>query len=359
MRKFLPGLAAAILVLAVTACGSPEGTGVRANMGVTVGIALPNRTSSRWIADGNNLVQQFKAMGYKVDLQYADDLYEKQMAQVQTMVDRNEKLLVIAAVDGATLKGALASAAKARIPVIAYDRLILESPDVSYYASFDNFQVGVLQGQLLVDHLGLSKRRNGPFTIELFAGSPDDNNAKYYYNGAMKVLEPYLKSGRLVVKSGQTAFEDVTTLRADGTYAQQRMNIIMGRFYRREKLDAVLSPYDGISIGVIKALRLHGYTGSRLPAISGQDAEISSVKAIIAGEQTATIYKDTRELAKVTVQMSNALLTGAKPIINDTTTYNNGVKTVSTYLLPPVSVDLTNYRTILVDGGYYTPAELD
>ena len=360
MRKILSGLAVTALVLALAACGSDEEVGVKANMGATIGISMPNTTSTRWIGDGNSMVEQFKAMGYKVNLKYAEDNVKTQVAQIQAMVNEGDKLLVIAAIDGSALNGVLASAGKTKVPVISYDRLILGSPNVNYYASFDNFRVGVLQAQLLVDRLGVGKSKTaGPFNIELFSGSADDNNANYFFRGSMSILQPYLDNGQLVVKSGQTQYKKTTTERWDAARAQKRMNLILDTAYDTAKVNAVLSPYDGMSRGIIKALKSHGYTRKTMPFVSGQDAELDSVKLIKKGEQAGTVYKDTRELAKVTVQMGNAVLTGATPLVNDTTSYNNKVKDVPSYLLYPVAVDKSNYETLLVKGGYYKEAQLN
>ena len=360
MRKSLTGLVTVGLALALAACGSTDegadsATGVDANMGATIGISMPTKTSTRWIADGNNMVQQFTDMGYKVNLQYADNNVKNQVAQVQSMVDQGDKLLVIAAVDGSSMDAVLAKAAAKKVPVIAYDRLLTKTKNVDYQATFDNVQVGTLQGQLLIDRLGLSTGAKGPFNVEIFAGAADDANAKSFYTGGMAVLQPYIDSGEIVIRSGQTKFELVTTERYDAKIAATRMTKILAANYSSARVHAVLSPYDGMSIGIIGALTAKGYgtKAKPLPIISGQDAELASVKSIIADQQTGTIYKDTRELAKVAVQMGNAALTGVKPIVNDTSTYNNGVKVVPTYLLYPLAIDKTNYKTLLVDGGYY------
>ncbi|TAX56829.1 sugar ABC transporter substrate-binding protein [Rhizobium leguminosarum] len=325
----------------------------------TVGIAMPTKASARWIDDGNNIVKQLQAAGYGTDLQYGDDDIPNQLSQIENMVTKGAKVLVIASIDGTTLSDVLQKAHDAGIKVIAYDRLIRDSGNVDYYATFDNFQVGVLQAGSIVDGLGL-KDGKGPFNIELFGGSPDDNNAFFFYDGAMSVLQPYIDSGKLVVKSGQTGMDKVGTLRWDPATAQARMDNLLSANYTDAKVDAVLSPYDGLSIGIISSLKGVGYgtAAQPLPIVTGQDAEIPSVKSIIAGEQHSTVFKDTRELAKVTVAMVDAVMSGKEPEVNDTKTYDNGVKVVPSYLLKPVAVDKTNYKQILVDSGYYSEDKL-
>ena len=324
-----------------------------------VGIAMPTKSSARWIADGNNMVKVFQSRGYKTDLQYAEDDIPNQLAQIENMVTKGVKVLVIASIDGTTLTDVLQKAHDKGVKVIAYDRLIRNSPNVDYYTTFDNFQVGVIQAQSIENALGL-KQGKGPFNIELFGGSPDDNNAFFFYNGAMSVFDPYIKSGKLVVRSKQLGMDKVSTLRWDGAVAQARMDNLLSAFYTKDKVNAVLSPYDGLSIGILSSLRGVGYgsAGQPWPYVSGQDAEVPSVKSIIRGEQYSTVFKDTRELAKVTVDLVDAVLSGKQPTINDTKTYNNGVKVVPAYLLKPVAVDKSNYKQILVDSGYYTADQL-
>ena len=325
----------------------------------TVGIAMPTKSSARWIDDGNNIVKQLQDAGYTTDLQYADDDIPNQLSQIENMVTKGVKVLVIASIDGTTLSDVLKQAGEQGIKVIAYDRLIRGSKNVDYYATFDNFQVGVLQAQSLEKALGL-KEGKGPFNIELFGGSSDDNNAFFFYNGAMSVLKPYIDSGKLVVRSKQMGMDKVATLRWDPATAQARMDNLLSAFYTNAKVNAVLSPYDGLSIGILSSLRGVGYGSPQqpFPYVSGQDAEVPSVKSIIRGEQYSTIFKDTRELAKVTVGMVDAVLGGKQPQINDTKTYNNGVKVVPSYLLKPVVVDKSNWKEILVGSGYYTEAQL-
>ena len=325
----------------------------------TVGVSMPTKSSARWISDGDSMVKSLKEKGYKADLQYADDDIPNQLAQVENMITKKVKVLVIAAIDGTTLSNALQKAADAGIKVIAYDRLIKGSKNVDYYATFDNFQVGVLQAGSIVDKLGL-KQGKGPFNIELFGGSPDDNNAFFFYDGAMSVLKPYIDSGKLVVRSKQMGMDKVGTLRWDGAVAQARMDNLLSAFYGNARVDAVLSPYDGLSIGIISSLKGVGYGTPKqpMPVVSGQDAEIASVKSMLRGEQSSTVFKDTRELAKVTVNMIDAMLSGKKVEINDTKTYNNGVKVVPSYLLKPVSVDASNWKEILIGSGYYKESQI-
>ncbi|MFI1535899.1 multiple monosaccharide ABC transporter substrate-binding protein [Streptomyces anandii] len=353
----------ATLALALTACGQNSSGGSKEDKGSakggTIGIAMPTKSSERWIADGNNVVKNLKAKGYKTKLVFGEDDPDTQVSQIENLITQGVKGLIIAAIDNKSLNNVLQEAADAHIPVIAYDRLILGSKNVDYYASFDNTKVGELQASYIVDKLGL-KNGKGPFNIELFAGSNDDNNTKYFFGGAMSVLKPYIDSKKLVVRSGQTALNQVTTLRWDGATAQKRMDDILTSSYKSQRVDAVLSPYDGISIGVLSSLKSDGY-GSKskpLPVITGQDAELASVKSIIAGEQTQTVYKDTRKLAEVASTMVDDVLNGKKPQVNDTKTYDNGSKVVPAYLLQPVSVDKSNYEDVLVKGGYYTDSQL-
>jgi len=319
-------------------------------------VAMPTKSSERWIADGNNIKEQLEDAGYSVDLQYAEDDIPTQVSQVENMVTKGVDMLVIAAIDGTALGDVLETAESQDIPVIAYDRLIRESDTVDYYTTFDNFKVGVLQAESLVE--GLKASGQGPYNVELFAGSPDDNNATFFFNGAMSVLQPMIDSGDIVVPSGQTDFEQVAILRWDPATAQKRMEDILTSTYASEKVQGVLSPYDGLSLGIIAALTGNGYTSSDLPVVTGQDAEVQSVKSILADEQYSTIFKDTRELAKVTVDMIKAIGADEEPEVNDTETYDNGVIVVPSYLLDPVTVTKDNVTEVLVDSGYYTEDEI-
>ncbi|MDB6182451.1 multiple monosaccharide ABC transporter substrate-binding protein [Paracoccus fistulariae] len=327
----------------------------------TVGISMPTKSSARWIDDGNNMVKQFQEAGYDTDLQYAEDDIPNQLAQVENMITKGVDVLVIAAIDGTTLSNALANAKAADVKVIAYDRLIRDTPDVDYYATFDNFKVGVEQANTLV--AGLKERfpDTKPWNVELFGGSPDDNNAYFFYDGAMSVLQPMIDDGSVQIVSGQMGMDTVGTLRWDPATAQARMDNILSANYTDKQIQGVLSPYDGLSIGILSSLKGVGYGSGDMPMpiVSGQDAEVQSVKSIRADEQYATIFKDTRELAKVTVGMVDAMLKGGEPEINDTETYDNGVKVVPSYLLQPVPVTKGDIESVLIESGYYTEDQLN
>jgi putative multiple sugar transport system substrate-binding protein len=326
-----------------------------------VGIAMPTKSSLRWISDGDSLKAALEGKGYSVDLQYAEDDIPNQLAQIENMVTKGVKALVIASIDGTTLSAVLQQAADAGIKVIAYDRLIRDSGNVDYYTTFDNFQVGVLQANSLVKGLKERFPNTKPWNVELFGGSPDDNNAFFFYDGAMSVIQPLVDSGDIVIKSGQTGMDKVGTLRWDGAVAQARMdNILSANYSDGSRVDGVLAPYDGLSRGIISSLRGVGYGSAEQPwpIITGQDAEVPSVKAIIAGEQFSTVYKDTRELAKTTADLVDTILTGGTPEGLDTKTYDNGVKVVPSILLTPYEVDATNYKQLVVDSGYITESDL-
>lgn len=324
-----------------------------------VGIAMPTQSSSRWISDGNSMVEQFEAAGYSTILQYAEDDIPNQLAQIENMITNGVNALVIAAIDGTTLSNALENAHHAGIQVIAYDRLIRDSKYVDYYATFNNFKVGVQQATSLVS--GLQQQfGDSPYNVEVFGGSPDDNNAYFFYSGAMSVLQPLIDNGTVKIVSGQTGMDTVGTLRWDGAVAQARMDNLLSAYYTDTQVHGILSPYDGLSIGILSSLKGVGYGSDdlQMPIVTGQDAEIRSIKSILANEQYSTVFKDTRELARVTVGMVNALLQGSKPEINDTETYDNGVKVVPSYLLEPVSLDISNWEEILIGSGYYTKDKL-
>ena len=354
MRKLVSALAA----LALTA-GLATAPSFAQDKG-SIGIAMPTKSSARWISDGDSMVKQFQEAGYETDLQYAEDDIPNQLAQIENMITKGVDVLVIAAIDGTTLSNALENAAASGIKVIAYDRLIRDSENVDYYATFDNFKVGVQQATSLVNGLKERFPDQDSWNVELFGGSPDDNNAYFFYNGAMSVLQPMIDDGKINVVSGQMGMDKVGTLRWDGAVAQSRMDNLLSANYTDKQIHGVLSPYDGLSIGILSSLKGVGYGSGdmKMPIVTGQDAEVPSVKSILADEQYSTVFKDTRELARVTVSMVDALLQGGEPEINDTETYDNGVKVVPSYLLEPVSVDKSNYKEVLIDSGYYTEDQI-
>ncbi|OKK01174.1 multiple monosaccharide ABC transporter substrate-binding protein [Amycolatopsis sp. CB00013] len=369
----LATLAVAVgLGAALTACGSSQKSvdqqaAAGGAAGGLVGVTMPTKSSERWIHDGDNIKAALEKLGYQVDLQYAEDDIPTQVNQIENQITKGAKLLVIASIDGTAITTQLQEAADKKIPVIAYDRLIRNTPNVDYYATFDNFKVGVQQATSLLTGLKVLKEDGspgdgkGPFNIELFAGSPDDNNATFFFNGAMSVLKPYLENGTLVVKSGQTAFNVAAILRWQAATAQRRMEDLLTKTYSSgDKVQGVLSPYDGLSIGILSALKSNGYgtPGQPYPVVTGQDAEVASVKSIIANEQYSTIFKDTRKLAETTVKMADAVLKGGKAETNNTTDYNNGQKVVSAFLLESVILNKGNYQKELIDSGYYKAEQL-
>ncbi|HST97246.1 MAG TPA: multiple monosaccharide ABC transporter substrate-binding protein [Geodermatophilus sp.] len=366
------------MALTLAACGG-EGAGGSGGAGgggaeaedLTIGVSMPTQTSERWIADGNNVKEQLEAEGYTVDLQYANDDIPTQSQQVDQMITEGADILVIAAIDGTALSGQLENAASNNIPVVSYDRLIRDSENVNFYVTFDNFQVGVAQGNALLRGLGLQNEdgspgtATGPFNVELFAGSLDDNNAFFFWDGAMSVLQPLIDDGTLVVKSGQTSIEQAAILRWQQETAQRRMEDLLTSAYNDgSRVDGVLSPYDGLSRGIITALQNAGY-GPTLDAqpqpmavVTGQDAEIASVKLINDGVQSSTIFKDTRLLAEQAVAAASAFAEGNEPEANDTETYDNGVKVVPSYLLPVETVFADDIQSVLIDSGYWTQEEV-
>ena len=328
--------------------------------GKTIGIAMPTQSSERWINDGANMKAQLESLGYEVVLQYAEDDVQMQVSQIENMVAQMVDCLVIAAVDSGALTAVEAQAKAAGIPIIAYDRLLMDTDAVSYYASFDNKGVGTAIANYIVEAKDLEAAREAgeSYTIEFFMGSPDDNNAVLLHEGIMEVLQPYLDDGTLVCKTGRTSFDETCILRWSQETAQQWCENYLSGFYADEDLDIACSAFDGFAYGIRSALEAAGYTEANWPLITGQDAELMAVKNIISGKQTMSIYKDTRLLAEKCVTMVNAVLTGSEPEINDTETYDNGVLVVPSYLCTPVAVDVNNYQEVIVDGGYYTAEQL-
>nr|WP_305798456.1 multiple monosaccharide ABC transporter substrate-binding protein [Kaistia sp. 32K] len=326
-----------------------------------VGVLMPTKTIQRWINDGADVKSQLEAKGYTVDLQYAQDNIPNQLSQLENVITKGPKALIVASIDGTTLTDALQKAADAGVVVIAYDRLIKKTPNVDYYTTFDNYGVGVIQANSLIEGLKARFPDTKPWNVELFGGSPDDNNAYFFYDGALSVLQPLIDDGTIKIKSGQTGMDKVGTMTWLAATAQARMdNLLSANYADGSRVDGVLAPNDGLARGIIASLRGVGYgTGDQpWPIVTGQDAETASVKAIIGGEQYSTVFKDTRELAKTTVDLLDTVLSGGKPENLDTKTYNNDVKVVPSILLKPHAVDKGNYEALVVESGYIKADEL-
>ncbi len=345
MKKILAVLLCAMLVLSCTAALAEK-----------VGVSMPTKDLQRWNQDGANMEAMLTEAGYEVDLQFASNDVKTQLDQVENMIAEGADVLVISAIEGSSLGEALQMAKDEGIPVIAYDRLLMDSDGVSYYATFDNYMVGTKQGTYIKDTLDLDNAE-GPFNLELTAGDPGDNNARYFFQGAMDVLQPYIDAGKLVVVSGQTAFEDVATPTWGSDVAQARAENILSSFYADGKnVDAWMCSNDSTAQGVVAALDAN-YNGE-WPIVTGQDCDIVSVKNMIAGKQSMSVFKDTRTLAEQVVKMVGQILAGEEVDVNDTETYNNNVITVPSFLCEPVFADINNYEELLIESGYYTADQL-
>lgn len=376
MRRISFAAMGLVVALGLAACSGSGAGGEETSGGgsgdagdTLVGVAMPTETSERWIADGKAVKEGLEKAGYKVDLQYAADDIPTQQQQIDQMITKGADLLIVASIDGTALANQLQAAADQGIPVIAYDRLIRDTENVDFYVTFDNYNVGVQQATSLLVGLGILNEdgseagATGPFNIELFAGSLDDNNAHFFFKGAMDTLQPYIDNGTLVVKSGQTDIEQVATLRWLQETAQKRMEDLLTSTYGDgSKVNGVLSPYDGISRGIITALQNAGYgpgIDAGMPIVTGQDAEIASVKLINDGVQFSTIFKDTRKLAEQSIVAAESFLKGEEPEANDTESYDNGVKVVPSYLLTSDIVYANNIQSLLIDSGYWTQEQVD
>lgn len=328
----------------------------------TVGVLMPTKDLQRWNQDGANVKAQLEEKGYEVDLQYANNDVATQVEQIENMITKGVEVLVVASIDSVALVGVLEEAKEEGITIIAYDRLLMETDACDYYATFDNEMVGTIQGQYIVDTLGLADGETGPFTMEVFAGSPDDNNAKFFNKGAIDVLTPYIESGVLVVKSGQgTTNDEWTSIGIQGWAsdgAQDRMDNLLTAFYADENIDVVLSPNDSLAQGITASLDAAGYgtEDKPFPILTGQDCDINSVKNILAGKQSMSIFKDTRTLADRVVTMVDQIMAGEEVETNNT--YDNNVKQVPSFLCEPVFADLSNYEEILIESGYYTADQI-
>ncbi len=340
---------------ASTSSEASEASEASAN-GTRVGVSMPTKDLQRWNQDGSNMEAELKAAGYDVDVQYASNDVQTQVSQIENMISSGADVLVIAAIEGSSLGEALDMAKDANIPVIAYDRLLMNSDAVSYYATFDNYMVGTVQGQYIVDTLDLDNAA-GPFNLEITAGDPGDNNAGYFFNGAYDVLKPYIESGKLNVVSGQKTFDECATpLWATETSQSRAENILSSNYSDGTNVDVWLCSNDSTALGVENALAAN-YNGT-YPIVTGQDCDVENVKNIIAGKQSMSVFKDTRTLASQVVKMVGQILKGETVDVNDTTTYDNGTGVIPSYLCQPVFADVNNYKELLIDSGYYTEDQL-
>ena len=375
MKKLFAMILALAMVMSLAACGgssapaateapkadapaAPAAEAPAAEAGSNlIGVAMPTKDLQRWNQDGENMKAQLEAAGYNVDLQYAANDIATQVSQIENMIANGCEVLVIASIDGEALGTVLDQAKAAGIPVIAYDRLIMNSDAVSYYATFDNWKVGVKQGEYIVEALDLANAGDKTYNIEYITGDPGDNNINFFFDGAISVLQPYIDAGTLVCPSGQTEKQTVATANWATDAAQARFETILGTYYADgTQLDVVLASNDSTALGVANALE-SSYTGN-YPVLTGQDCDIASVKNILDGKQSMSVFKDTRDLAAKTVEMVDALRTGTEPPINDTKTYDNGTGIIPSYLCEPVVGTKDNVQELLIDSGYYTEADL-
>lgn len=354
---------AVTMVLGASACSGSRDTGGSGGTEASdtlIGVSMPTKSLERWNKDGAHLTGLLKKQGYKTTLQYANNKVDQQITQLQNMINQNPKVLVVASIDGTALAPVLKTAKSKGITVIAYDRLINGTKDVDYYATFDNYKVGQLQGQFIKKQIG-----NKKINMEPFAGSPDDNNAKFFFSGAWDVLRPMISSGQITVPSRKAPksnadWKSIGVQDWSSDTAQSEMQNRLNSFYGGgKKVNAVLSPNDSLSLGIEQALAAAGYRpGASYPVVTGQDADKANVINMLKGKQSMTVYKDTRKLGDQAAKMVDQAVKGDKVSVNDSKSYNNGKKVVPTYLLPPKVVTKDTVQSVLVDGGYYTKAEL-
>ena len=353
MKKTLVIIAVLALLVASFSMAFADGDAV-------VGVLMPTKSLQRWNQDGDNIKTQLESKGYKVELQYADNDVAKQVEQIENLITKGVDVLVVASIDSAALTGVLEEAKEEGIAIIAYDRLLMNTDAVDFYVTFDNYKVGTIQGQYIIDTLGLADGEEGPFTMEVFGGSPDDNNAFVFNAGAMDTIQPFIDSGVLVIKSEQVDMEVIAIQSWKSEGAQDRMDNLLTAFYADENIDVVLSPNDSLAQGIAASLESAGYgtEGKPYPVLTGQDCDVNSMMNILAKKQSMSIFKDTRVLAEKTVEMVDAIISGEEVPVNDTESYDNTVKIVPSFLCEPVFADLDNYEALLLDTGYYSKADL-
>lgn len=367
LKKAAVALTAISIMMGGAACSSTRGgddaseAGSGSN-GALIGVSMPTKSLERWNRDGAHVEELLESDGYSVSLQYADNKVEQQISQIENMINEGPKVLVVASIDGSALSPVLAQAQQAGITVIAYDRLILDTDAVDYYATFDNYQVGQLQGKYIEESLGLADGE-GPFNFEPFSGSPDDNNARFFFEGAWDVLQPYIESGQLVVPSGKAPasaddWQSIGIQAWAATAAQSEMETRLNSFYQDKEVDAVLAPNDALALGITQALESAGYAAEDWPVITGQDADQANVQNILADKQSMTVWKDTRKLGDQVALMVKQIVEGQTVEVNDSTSYDNGVKIVPSYLIDPLVITKDNVKSELVDSGFYSESDL-
>ena len=327
-----------------------------------VGVLMPTKSLQRWNQDGDNIKMMLEESGYKVELNYADNDVAQQLNQFLDLFERGAKIIIIAAVDGSALSTQLKDINHDDVAIIAYDRMLLDTDAVDYYTSFDSEYIGRLQAQYIVDALSLDEAGKGPYNLEVYAGSPDDNNSRLLNKGAMDILLPYIESGSLIVKSGLGTTHDdwmeIGIMEWAALDAQSRMETLLKNYYADEPVDAVLSPNDSLAAGIIAALEKDGYGTDEkpYPVVTGQDCDLLNVKYIMEGKQSMSVFKDTRVLAQVTADIVDAIITGSEIPINAMCT--NNYKDVPSYLVDATLTDRQNYVQVLLDSGYYTADQL-
>ena len=348
MKKILAVCLSVIIILIISGCDLIEQRSIK------IGVAMPTQTRQRWNQDGANMERKLIDQGYTVDLQFGNNEIDLQVSQIDNMIDEGCRVIIIGAVDTSSLSTVLEKAKNSGVTIISYDRLIVNTDAVDYYATFDNLAVGTMQGEYIEEKLGL-KEGKGPYNLEITAGSLDDNNTIFLFEGAMDILRPYIQNGQLVVKSGQVNLKQCAIPHWKENIAKERMAQILKTSYYDAHLDVALCANDSTAFGVIAALEGAGYytKDKTMPIITGQDCDRKNLKLILNGEQTMSIFKDTRTLAEQVVKMVNAIVAGKEPETNDIGNYNNGVKIVPSFLVRPQFVDKDNYREILIDSGYY------
>ena len=356
MKKLITLIMCMLVVLSMTACSKSEGV-TKDSQNQKIGVFMPAKHLQRWNQDGQNLKSVLEEKGYKVDLQYAENDSSIQKSQIKKAIENDYNALIISAVDSKSLSDTLAEAKEKDIKVVAYDRLIMDTDAVSCYATFDNYKVGQIQGQYIIDSLGLDKGK-GPYNLEIFAGPIDDNNSYYLMAGAMDKLQMYIDSGKLVIQSGKSNIKDAETKEWSTENAQKRMSELLSSTYSDKKIDAVLCANDSIALGVVNAFKDANYKTKDFPVITGEDCDIESVKDIIDGTQSMSVFKDTRILADKVAVMLQQLFDGEKVDSNDDKSYDNGKGVVPTYLCTPGFVDKDNYKEVILDTNYYTEDQL-